>query len=75
MRDYWNVVLDYLQNFVEYNFSVVHRKDDVVVDALATSTYDFDIPSNVKGKHRVEVRHRPIVPYNNCHWQVFENEK
>lgn len=75
MRDYRNVVLDYLQNFVEYNFSMVPRKDNVVVDALATSTYDFDIPSNVKGKYRVEVRHRPTILDNNGHWKVFENDK
>lgn len=74
MQAYQNFVLDYLQNFVEY-FLVVPRKDSVVANALATSTSNFDMPSNVKGKYRVEVRHRPTVPYNNGHWKVFENDK
>lgn len=41
MHAYRNVVLDYLKIFVEYSFSVVPRKDNVVVDALATSAFDF----------------------------------
>lgn len=53
MHAYRNVVLDYLQNFVEYNFLVVPRRDNVVADALATSAYDFEIPSSVKGKYKV----------------------
>ena len=64
-----------MQNFVEYSFSVVPRNDNVVGDAIDTSASDFDMPNNLKGKYRVEMRHRTIFPDNNGHWKVFENDK
>jgi len=67
MRAYRNVVLDYLQNFVEYSFPVVPRRDNVVADALAASASDFEIPNSVKCKYKVEVRHRPVVSNNMKH--------
>lgn len=42
---------------------------------MATSAFDFEITSSVKGKYKVEVRHRPAVLDNMKHWQVFENDK
>lgn len=67
MHAYRNVVLNYFHNFVDYSFLVVLRKDNVLVDALATSASDFKIPSSVKGKYKVEVRHRPVIPNNMKH--------
>jgi hypothetical protein len=44
MREYRNIVLDVLENFTEYNLSVIPRGKNLIVDALATSASVFKIP-------------------------------
>ena len=73
MRAYQNVVLDFLQNFSEYKFLVVPRRENVAVDAFATSASNFEIYSSIRCKYKVEVKCRLVVPDNM--WLVFENDK
>ena len=44
MRAYRNTVLDLLQDIPEYQFVVIPREQNVIVDALAVSTSLFKIP-------------------------------
>jgi len=75
MRTYRNVVLDFLQYFLEYKFSVIPRDQNEIVDALSTSASTFKIPSHQNKRYETEVKHRPIVPDNIIYWQVIENDK
>ena len=43
LRSYRNMVLDLLESFKEYHFSVIPRKKNFIVDALAVSTSVFKI--------------------------------
>ena len=42
---------------------------------MAVSASLFQIPKNPKEKYQIEVRHRPSIPDNVDHWQVFENDE
>jgi hypothetical protein len=64
MRAYINLVLDVLENFTEYNLSVVPRGHNLIVDSLATTTYVFKIPIYPNRKYEIEVKHRPSIPDN-----------
>jgi ribonuclease HI len=75
MRAYRNLVLDLLENFSEYNISVVPREQNPIADALATSTSVFKIPIYPNKKYEIEVKHRPTIPDNVKYWQVFEDDK
>ena len=35
----------------------------------------FHVPENPKEKYQIEVRHRPSIPNNVDHWQVFEDDE
>jgi hypothetical protein len=44
LRAYKNVVLDFLQWFIEYDLQVILRGQNILVDGLATSTATCKIP-------------------------------
>jgi hypothetical protein len=75
LRAYRNLVLELLEEFSEYNFSVIPTRHNRIVEALATSASVFKIPIIPNKKYEIEVKHRPAVPYNIKYWQVFEYEK
>ena len=75
LRAYRNILLDLLEEFSEYNLSVIPRGDNLIVDALATSTSIFKIPNFPKKKYEIEVKQRPTVPGNIKYWQIFEEDK
>jgi hypothetical protein len=75
MREYKNIVLDVLENFTEYNLSVIPRGQNLIVDALATSASVFKILIFPNRKYEIEVKHRPAVPDNIKYWQIFEDDK
>jgi hypothetical protein len=75
LRSYRNLVLDLLENFKEYHFSVIPRKKNVIVDALAVSASVFKIPIYPNKKYEIEVKHKPAIPDNVNHWQVFDDDK
>jgi ribonuclease HI len=75
LRSYRNLVLDLLEEFSEYNLSVIRRGKNEIADALVTSTSIFEIPIFPNKKYDIEVKHRPAVPDNIKYWQVFEDKK
>jgi hypothetical protein len=75
LRAYIILVLDLLEEFSEYNLSVIPRGKNQIVDALATSASVFKITIFPNRKYEIEVQHWPVVPDNIKYWQVFEDEK
>ena len=75
MREYRNIVLDLQQDIPEYQFVVVPREQNAIVDALAVSTSLFKIPIHTNKKYDIEVKHRPVVLDNLKYWQVFEDDE
>ena len=75
LRLYRDLVLELVKGFKECKFSTIPRKENVEVDSLAVSASLFQIPKNPKEKYQIEVRHRPSIPDNIDHWQVFENDE
>ena len=75
MRAYRNIVLDLLQDILEYQFVVVLREHNTIADALAVSDSLFKIPIHPNKKYEIEVKHRAAVPGNLKYWQVFEDDK
>ena len=75
LRLYRNLVLDLIKGIKEYEFTVIPRKKNMEADSLAVSASLFQIPENPKEKYQIEVRHRPSIPNNVDHWQVFKNDE
>lgn len=46
-----------------------------MADSLAIVAINFNVPFNVKESYDIQVKHRPSIPDNIKHWQVFEEEK
>ena len=44
-------------------------------DSLAVLASLFHVPENPKEKYQIEVRHKPSIPDNVDHWQVFEDDE
>ena len=75
LRSYKNLVLHLLEVFKEHHFTVIPRKENIAVDALAISTSVFQLPIYPSKKYKIEVRHRPAILDNVDHWEVFEDDK
>jgi len=68
-------VLDLLEEFSEYNLSMIPWGQNQIADALATSASVFKIPIFSNIKYEIEVKHRPMIPNNIKYWKVFEDDK
>ena len=75
MKAYRNLVLDILKNFQAYSFIVKTRDQNSIVDSLVVFASLFIIPIHSTEKYEVEVFHRPAIPDNITHWQVFEDDQ
>jgi ribonuclease HI len=75
LRAYRNLVLDLLEEFSEYNLSVIPRGQNQIMDFLDTSTSVFKIPIFPNIKYDIKVKCRPMVLDNIKYWQVFEDDK
>ena len=75
LRSYRNLVLDLMKGFKECQYTVIPREENSEVGALAVSASTFQVPENPKEHFQIEVRHRPSIPDNVEHWQVFENDE
>jgi len=75
MRAYRNLVLDMLEKFQAYSFTIKTRDQNSIADSLAVSASLFVIPIHSSEKYEVEVRHRPAIPDNITNWQVFEDDQ
>ena len=56
LRSYRNLVLDLLERFKEYHLTVIPRKENGIVDALAISTTIFKIPIYPNKEYKIEVK-------------------
>jgi ribonuclease HI len=77
LRSYRNCVWDLIENFFfSVNVHFVPRSENQQDDALAKAESTFTPPTAFKLKYQIQMRHRPSIPNNIQHWQVFEdNEK
>jgi ribonuclease HI len=75
LRAYKNLALDLLEGFSEYDLAAIPREQNQIADALATSASVFKIPILPNKRYEIEVKHRPTVPDNIKHWQVFDDDK
>jgi hypothetical protein len=75
LRVYKNLVLNLLKGFSEYDLTAIPKEQNQIVDALATSASVFKIPILPDKRYEIEVKHRPTVPDNIRHWQVFDDDK
>lgn len=64
MRSYRNFVLDLIEGFEECEFSLVPRRQNGVVDSLATFAAVFKITIHPNKRYEIKVKHRPSVPDN-----------
>jgi hypothetical protein len=71
MRECTNIVLYLLESFTEYNLTVIPRGHNLIVDALATSTFVFNIPIYPNIKYEIEFKHRLEVPDIFKYWKIF----
>ena len=75
LRSYVNLVLDFVEIFKEYNLIVISRQENVIVDALAVSTSVFKLLVYSNKEYMIKVKHRPTIPDNVDHWQVFDDDQ
>lgn len=47
----------------------------MIVDALEVSASNFKILAYSNKKYEIEFKHKPIIPDNLDHWQVFDDDK
>ena len=46
-----------------------------MADSLAVAASSFKPPINPRLRYEIEIRHRPSVPDNVKHWQVFDDDE
>jgi hypothetical protein len=76
LRSYRNCAWDLMENFfssVKVHF--IPRAENQQADLLAKAVSTFVSPIAFKLKYDIEVRHRPSIPNNIQHWQVFEDDE
>jgi len=57
------------------NITLIHREENNEADALKTTGSTFKTPLVLKIKIEVDMRHRPSIPDNIKHWNVFEDDQ
>jgi hypothetical protein len=57
------------------NFHFVPSAENQQADALAKAASTFDPPTSFNLKYHIQLRHRPSIPDNVQHWQVFEDDE
>ena len=75
LKSYKNLVLDLMEGFKEYQYTVIPRGENSEADALAVSSSIFQVLEHPKEHFQIEVRYRPSIPNNVDHWQVFEDDE
>ena len=73
---YRNCAWDLIEkNFSSVNVHFIPRTENLQADALAKVASTFTPPTTFKLKYHIEIRHRPSIPDNIQHWQVFEDDE
>jgi hypothetical protein len=60
--------------FSSVNVHFIPCTENLQADALAKASSTFTPPTTFKLKYHIEIRHRPSIPDNIQHWQVFEDD-
>ena len=59
--------------FTEYKVRVIPKKENQVVDSLATTAGNFKVPIYSKKKYKIEIVNVSSIPDNSRYWKVFED--
>jgi hypothetical protein len=71
-----NCAWDLMENFFSsVNVHFIPRAENLHADALAKEASTFSSPTTFKLKYHIEIRHKPSIPNNIQHWQVFEDDE
>jgi hypothetical protein len=63
------------KNFSFVNVHSIPCTENLQDDVLAKEDSTFTPPTTFTLKYHIEIRHRPSIPDNIQHWQVFENDE
>ena len=74
LREYQNTALDLLKTFEKYELIFIPRALNHLANELAFNASNCQIPY-INEQLSVKVKHRPVVPDNKDHWQVFDSDK
>jgi hypothetical protein len=76
LRSYQNCVWDLIEKkFSSVNIHYIPRAQNQQAGALAKAASTFIPPTTFKLKYHILMRHRPSIPNNIQHWQVFEDDE
>jgi ribonuclease HI len=76
LSSYRNHAWDLIECFFSsFNIHHIPRVENQQADSLAKATATFMPPTVLKLKYHIEMRHRPSIPNNVQHCQVFEDDE
>ena len=61
--------------FSAFNISYISRETNKWADSLAVAASSFKVPLEPKDSDEIHIKHRPSIPDNIKHWQVFEDDQ
>jgi hypothetical protein len=61
--------------FLSFNIHVIPIIHNQQADSLVVSTSTFRPPNATSLKYQIQLKHRPSIPNNLQHWQVFEDDQ
>ena len=67
----WYIIENFFSSF---NIHSIPKMQNQQVDSLAKVVATFIPPTILTLKYHIEMRHRPSIPNNVQHWQVFEDD-
>jgi len=74
LREYRNVLIDFLKTSEAYDLAIIPRLQNSLANGVAFSASTCKLPHPNK-QYIVEVKHHLAVPDNMRYWQVFGNGK
>lgn len=74
MREHRDVLLEFLDYFIEYSLSTILRDQNIFPDDIYTSTSTCRLPFRPTCPYTVEVKNRPTIPDNIRYWYVFGDD-
>ena len=72
INEVWRLIREY---FSTCNLNHISRGENELVDSLAIVASNFKVPLDIKTSYDVQTKHRPTIPDNIKHWQVFEDDR
>lgn len=66
--------MDILKCFEEYQIFVIPRNQNMATDTFAVAASTFKVPMHPQDKYKIKMKHRPAIPDNIKHWQVFQDD-